>query len=61
MYDQIWIHDDNDQMAVQVRLKEASKDLGEDISVSRFSTFALGEGLEKKANNFAEEVAAMTS
>lgn len=61
LYDQIWIHDDNDQMAVQARLQEASKSYGEDIAVSRFSTFALGEGMEKKANNFAEEVAAMTS
>ena len=60
-FDQIWIHDDNDQQKVSALLKAASSDLGEDVAVSRFTTFALGEGLEKKANNFAEEVAAMTS
>jgi len=32
--------------------------LGENISVRRFARFELGEGLEKKTENFAEEVAA---
>jgi elongation factor Ts len=57
LYDQVWIHDDNDQ----AKVKSVLKDLSGDVDVRRFSTFALGEGLEKKENNFAEEVAAMTS
>ncbi|MGB1276495.1 MAG: elongation factor Ts, partial [Nannocystaceae bacterium] len=32
--------------------------LGENIQVRRFTRFELGEGLEKKTENFAEEVAA---
>jgi elongation factor Ts len=31
--------------------------IGENIQVRRFSRFKLGEGIEKKADNFAEEVA----
>ena len=31
--------------------------LGENIKVRRFTRFELGEGLEKKSENFAEEVA----
>jgi elongation factor Ts len=32
--------------------------LGEDVTVRRFTRFILGEGIEKKESNFAEEVAA---
>ena len=31
--------------------------IGENISVRRFARFEMGEGLEKKNENFAEEVA----
>lgn len=31
--------------------------IGENLSIRRFSRFEVGEGLEKKAENFAEEVA----
>ena len=34
--------------------------IGENISIRRFARFELGEGLEKKQDNFAEEVASMT-
>lgn len=39
-------------------LKAAEKDIGAPIAVTRFVRFALGEGIEKQATNFAEEVAA---
>lgn len=39
-------------------IKEAIANIGENIVVRRFRRFKLGEGLEKKADNFAEEVAA---
>jgi elongation factor Ts len=39
-------------------LKETIARLGENIVIRRFVRFELGEGLEKKADNFAEEVAA---
>ena len=31
--------------------------IGENIQVRRFARFVLGEGLEKKTENYAEEVA----
>jgi elongation factor Ts len=31
--------------------------IGENIQVRRFTRFGLGEGLEKKVENYAEEVA----
>jgi elongation factor Ts len=34
---------------------------GENITVRRFVRFVLGEGIEKKTSNLAEEVAKMTS
>jgi elongation factor Ts len=39
-------------------LQETVAKLGENIRIRRFSRFEMGEGLEKKADNFASEVAA---
>lgn len=39
-------------------LKETIAKIGENISIRRFARFELGEGLEKKQENFAEEVMA---
>ncbi|MEX2015586.1 MAG: translation elongation factor Ts, partial [Candidatus Hydrogenedentales bacterium] len=47
---------DPDQTIEQL-MKELSGKLGEKIDVRRFARFALGEGIEKQATNFAEEVA----
>jgi elongation factor Ts len=33
--------------------------IGENISIRRFARYELGEGLAKKEDNFAEEVASM--
>jgi elongation factor Ts len=40
-------------------LNEKINTIGENISIRRFARFELGEGLEKKVDNFAEEVMAM--
>lgn len=40
---------------------DVAKDLGADITVTAFQRFELGEGVEKKEDNFAEEVAKMAS
>ncbi|MNL80885.1 Elongation factor Ts [compost metagenome] len=37
-------------------LNEKIAAIGENISIRRFVRFGLGEGLEKKQENFAEEV-----
>jgi len=38
-------------------LKEKISKIGENLSIRRFSRFEVGEGLEKKEENFADEVA----
>ena len=40
-------------------LQQASKESGSAISVSAFGLFVLGEGIEKKKEDFAAEVAAI--
>lgn len=42
---------------VQQLVNEAVAKIGENISIRRFARFVLGEGLEKKEENFAEEIA----
>jgi elongation factor Ts len=43
---------------VQTYLNETIANIGENISIRRFAKFNLGEGLAKKENDFAAEVAA---
>lgn len=45
---------------VQTVINEAIAKIGEKISVRRFVRFVMGEGLEKKVDNLAEEVAKAT-
>lgn len=45
-------------LTVQAYVAAVSKELGDEISVLRFTRFGLGEGIEKKEVNFAEEVMA---
>ncbi|MGE3142101.1 MAG: elongation factor Ts, partial [Hyphomonadaceae bacterium] len=45
---------------VDAAIKEAGKAAGAPIRVAAFVRFAVGEGVEKKADDFAAEVAAMT-
>lgn len=46
---------------VQEHLTELIAGIGENVSIRRFSRYVLGEGLEKKEDNFAEEVARQVS
>ena len=48
----------NPDLTVGDYLKETIAKIGENIVIRRFVRFELGEGLEKKKDNFAEEVAA---
>lgn len=43
---------------IETIIKEAIAKIGEKISIRRFSRFSVGEGIEKKESNLAEEVAA---
>ena len=58
LMDQPFIRDQN--KSVEELIKETSAQLGEKVQVRRFIRFVLGEGIEKKESNFAEEVAAQT-
>lgn len=48
----------NPDKTIDEILKEAIATIGENIVVRRFVRYELGEGLEKRKDNFAEEVAA---
>jgi elongation factor Ts len=47
----------DDKKKIQDVLNEAIAKLGENIQIRRFARFVLGEGLEKRQENLAEEVA----
>jgi len=49
----------DDEISVLAYVNSVAKDLGADIKVVGFTRFAKGEGLQKKEDNFAEEVASM--
>lgn len=48
----------DDKKTIDQILQEKSKELDDDIKVLEYVRFELGEGIEKKIENFAEEVAA---
>jgi elongation factor Ts len=54
---QKFIHDD--KTTVEQAVQNAAKSVGKPVAITRFVRFALGEGVEKKADDFAAEVAAM--
>jgi elongation factor Ts len=56
LLDQPYIKDQS--INVEELVKQNVATLGENIQVRRFVRFVLGEGIEKKESNFAEEVAA---
>ena len=47
----------DDKKTVQEVITEQIAKIGENIQVRRFARFVLGEGIEKKSENYAEEVA----
>ncbi|CAN4123933.1 unnamed protein product [Withania somnifera] len=51
----------NDKMVVKDLVKQTIATIGENIKVKRFVRYNLGEGLEKKSQDFAAEVAAQTA
>lgn len=54
LVDQEFVKDDS--LTVAQYLANASKELGTEISVVRFTRYGLGEGIEKKEDDFAAEV-----
>ena len=54
LLEQTFIKDNN--KTISTLLNEQISTIGENISIRRFVRYELGEGLEKKENNFVEEV-----
>ena len=57
LVDQAFIKDD--ELTVAGYTNKVAKDLGTEIKITNFVRFEKGEGIEKKEDNFAEEVANM--
>jgi elongation factor Ts len=57
LVDQIWVRDPEGKKTIGALLNELVAKLGENIKVRRFQRWELGEGLEKKKDDFAAEVA----
>lgn len=51
----------NPDITVAELSNQTAKELGGEFAIKRFTRFELGEGIEKKADNFADEVAQMTA
>jgi len=54
LVDQVWVK--NGDYTISKYLQEEGKKLGATMEVVRFARFERGEGIEKKEENFAEEV-----
>lgn len=57
LLEQVYVKADDGKQSVAQYLAQVAKENGADLSVKRFVRFETGEGLEKKEENFAEEVA----
>ena len=55
LVDQIWVKDS--ELTIAKYLQQKSKEIGSTITVGGFARFERGEGIEKKEENFADEVA----
>jgi elongation factor Ts len=58
LLEQLFVKDTT--LSITQLLEKASKDLGAKISIKRFTRYEMGEGLQKRENNFAEEVMSQT-
>ena len=57
LFDQVFIKEQN--ITIEELIKQHISLLGENIKIRRFERFLLGEGIESKDNNFANEVSNM--
>ena len=58
LVDQVYVKAEDGKQTVGKYLEQVSKEIGQNVSVKRFVRFETGEGLEKKQEDFAVEVAA---
>ena len=57
--EQVYVKDDS--MTVGKYIASVGKEIGGNVSVASFVRFDKGEGIEKKEENFAEEIAKMVN
>ncbi|MBR2191067.1 MAG: elongation factor Ts [Eubacterium sp.] len=57
LMEQVYVKAEDGKQSVAKYLEQVSKEIGEDIKVKKFIRFETGEGLEKKEEDFAAEVA----
>ena len=58
LMDQVYVKAEDGKQTVAKYLETVSKEAGTKVSVKKFIRFETGEGLEKKNEDFAAEVAA---
>ena len=58
LMDQVYVKAEDGKQSVGKYLEQVSKEVGSTVSVKKFVRFETGEGLEKKNEDFAAEVAA---
>jgi elongation factor Ts len=58
LVDQVYVKAEDGKQSVAKYLEQVSKEVGSSVSVEKFVRFETGEGLEKKNEDFAAEVAA---
>ena len=56
LLDQIWVKDEAGKKDIRTLQTEIVAKTGENVKVRRFVRFEVGEGIEKRADDFAEEV-----
>ena len=57
LLEQVYVKAEDGKQNVGKYLQQVSKEVGADVKVTGFVRFETGEGIEKKEENFAEEVA----
>ena len=57
LLDQVYVKAEDGKQSVTKYVQEVAKATGSNLSIKRFVRFETGEGIEKKEENFAEEVA----
>ena len=58
LYDQVYVRAEDGKQTVRQYLDQVGKANGTDIKIRKFVRFETGEGIEKRQDNFAEEVMA---
>ncbi|MBR4706776.1 MAG: translation elongation factor Ts, partial [Pseudobutyrivibrio sp.] len=58
LLDQVYVKAEDGKQTVAKYLEQVSKETGSELNVKRFVRYETGEGLEKKNEDFAAEVAA---